>query len=44
MLLLINSESMDGLLEEVLDSLVGDHLLLKDISARLRALHHLDNL
>lgn len=31
-------------LEEILDSFVGHHLLVKDVSTRLRALHHLDNL
>lgn len=32
------------LLEEVLDGLVGDHLLIEDVGTRLGALHHLDNL
>jgi len=31
-------------LEEVLNSLVGNHLLVEDVSTRLRALYHLDNL
>ncbi len=31
-------------LEEVLDLLVGNHLLVEDVSTRLGALHHLDNL
>lgn len=32
------------LLEEVLDGLVGDHLLIEDVGTRLGALHHLDYL
>ncbi len=31
-------------LEEVLNSLVRNHLLIKDVSTRLGALYHLDNL
>ena len=31
-------------LEEVLDSLVWNHTLIKDVSTSLGALHHLDDL
>ncbi len=32
------------LLEEVLNGFVGNHLLVEDVSTRLGALHHTDNL
>ena len=31
-------------LEEILNGLVGNHLLVERVGARLRVLHHLDNL
>ena len=37
------SDSID-LLEEVLNGLVGNHLLVEDVSTRLGALHHTNNL
>jgi len=35
---------MKLVLEEVFYLLVGNHLLVEDVSTRLRALYHLDNL
>ncbi len=32
-----------SVLEEILYGFVGNHLLVKDVGARLWALHHLDN-
>ena len=38
------SKRLRRLLKEVLDGLIGNHLLVEDVSTSLGALHHLDNL
>ena len=39
-----NDEFVVLVLEEILNLFVGNHLLIKDVSTSLGALHHLDNL